>query len=171
MRLWVEIETYAESDKAPSWWYKLRRLIRYGLPFSAFEHSVDEWISVIQKQYYQRKTQEIQTELNFLEGKLSRYNFNDKMKQYAALSLQVFRGKLEEKYRFCPRRTYTLNDLWRQESDFVKDYPIILSTTYSSTSGFHNLFDYLVMDESSQVDIATGALALSGAKRAVIVGI
>ncbi len=31
-------------------------------------------------------------------------------------------------------------------------------------------FDYVIMDESSQVDIATGALAISCAKNAVIVG-
>ena len=31
-------------------------------------------------------------------------------------------------------------------------------------------FDYVVMDEASQVDVATGMLALSCAKKAVIVG-
>lgn len=170
LRLWVEIETYAESGRSPSWWYKLRRLIHYGMPFSTFNNSTEELIFEIQKQYYQKKIQAIQSELDILEGKLSRYNFDAKMKQYSALSLQVFRSKLEEKYRLSPRHTYTLDDLWKQEKNFVKDYPIILSTTYSATSGFHNLFDYLIMDESSQVDIATGALALSGSKRTVIVG-
>ena len=32
------------------------------------------------------------------------------------------------------------------------------------------MYDYLIMDEASQVDIATGALALSSARNAVIVG-
>ncbi len=32
------------------------------------------------------------------------------------------------------------------------------------------LFDYIIIDESSQVDILTGVLALSIAKNAVIVG-
>ena len=31
-------------------------------------------------------------------------------------------------------------------------------------------FDYIIMDEASQVDVTTGALALSCAKNAVIVG-
>ena len=54
----------------------------------------------------------------------------------------------------------------------LSEYPIILSTTFSSRSslGGDIAYDYLIMDEASQVDIATGALALSGAKRAIIVG-
>ena len=49
---------------------------------------------------------------------------------------------------------------------------MILSTTFSSRSSLGNetVYDYLIMDEASQVDIATGALALSCAKNAVIVG-
>ncbi len=32
------------------------------------------------------------------------------------------------------------------------------------------MFDYIIMDESSQVDLITGVLALSVARNAVIVG-
>lgn len=56
--------------------------------------------------------------------------------------------------------------------EFLKNYPVVFSTTYSAfNSKFGNvLYDYLIMDEASQVDIITGVLALSCAKRAVIVG-
>lgn len=49
---------------------------------------------------------------------------------------------------------------------------MILSTTFSSRSSLYSRakFDYAIMDEASQVDIPTGALALSNAKHAVIVG-
>ena len=48
---------------------------------------------------------------------------------------------------------------------------IVLSTTFSSVSSLGNYtYDYLIMDEASQVDIATGALALSSAENAVVVG-
>ena len=49
-----------------------------------------------------------------------------------------------------------------------------MSTTFSSRAtigqGTEFLFDYVIMDEASQVDVVTGALALSCAKNAVIVG-
>ncbi|WP_162511055.1 DEAD/DEAH box helicase [Treponema endosymbiont of Eucomonympha sp.] len=51
-------------------------------------------------------------------------------------------------------------------------YPVILSTTYSLRSSLSSalMYDYVIIDESSQVDLATGALALSCAKKAVVVG-
>lgn len=55
--------------------------------------------------------------------------------------------------------------------EVLKEYPIVLSTTFSSRSSLKDAtYDYLIMDEASQVDVATGALALSCAKNAVIVG-
>src|SRR5690606_6104057 len=53
-----------------------------------------------------------------------------------------------------------------------KDYPVIMSTTYSLRRSLAEnvVYDYVIVDESSQVDLATGVLALSCAKQAVIVG-
>jgi len=47
-----------------------------------------------------------------------------------------------------------------------------MSTTYSLKRCLSDAtsYDYIIIDEASQVDIATGALALSCAKRAIIVG-
>lgn len=49
---------------------------------------------------------------------------------------------------------------------------MVLSTTFSSRNSLYRKakFDYAIMDEASQVDIPTGALALSNAGHAVIVG-
>jgi superfamily I DNA and/or RNA helicase len=67
---------------------------------------------------------------------------------------------------------YTKDDLYYKWGEFLKDYPIVFSTTFASKSAINSnaIFDYVIMDESSQVDIATGALALSCARNAVIVG-
>ena len=64
----------------------------------------------------------------------------------------------------------------KNKEKFLKNqsshYPIILSTTFSARNCVADsmLYDYLIIDEASQVDIATGALALSCAKNVVIVG-
>ena len=67
---------------------------------------------------------------------------------------------------------YTKDDLYYRYGLFLYDYPIVFSTTFASKSAINPnaIFDYVIMDESSQVDIATGALALSCARNAVIVG-
>src|SRR5690606_31941293 len=48
----------------------------------------------------------------------------------------------------------------------------VLSTTHSlrNSTGNSYLYDYLIIDESSQVDVLSGSLALSCAKNVVIVG-
>ena len=54
---------------------------------------------------------------------------------------------------------------------FLEEFPIVLSTTFSAVSSVRNaVYDYVIMDEASQVTVETGALALSCAKNAVIVG-
>ena len=62
--------------------------------------------------------------------------------------------------------------MWKEPYDVLAEYPVILSTTFSSRNSLNSdvVYDYLIMDEASQVDIATGALALSCARNVVIVG-
>lgn len=49
---------------------------------------------------------------------------------------------------------------------------MVLSTTYSikGTLSIDHIYDYLIVEEASQVDLATGALAFSCARNIVIVG-
>lgn len=55
---------------------------------------------------------------------------------------------------------------------FLREFPIIMSTTHSLRSCLLNktTLDLLIVDESSQVDIVTGAESLSCAKSAVLIG-
>ncbi len=70
------------------------------------------------------------------------------------------------------RRIFSEENLWKNPYDVLMEYPVILSTTFSSGNslGAKVMYDYLIMDEASQVDIATGALALACARNVVIVG-
>ena len=69
-------------------------------------------------------------------------------------------------------KLFSEDNLWKEPYDVLAEYPVILSTTFSSRNSLNSdvVYDYLIMDEASQVDIATGALALSCAKNVVIVG-
>lgn len=101
-----------------------------------------------------------------------------KANEHAASDLQSFSKSILyenvfRKFNLRKEQTiYTKDDLYRKWSEFLKDYPIVFSTTFASKSALspNAIFDYVIMDESSQVDIATGALAISCAKNAVIVG-
>ena len=70
------------------------------------------------------------------------------------------------------RPQFTSQELWSKYDVFLKEYPVVLSTTHSIKTSLSPecLYDLIIVDEASQVDVATGVLALSCAKRAVIGG-
>ncbi|WP_242457167.1 AAA domain-containing protein [Treponema zioleckii] len=90
--------------------------------------------------------------------------------------LTTFRSEVAKKYSEKTGRTQFKDgrEIYFNPASFASEYPVILSTTFSSRGtigqGTEFLFDYVIMDEASQVDVVTGALALSCAKNAVIVG-
>ena len=84
---------------------------------------------------------------------------------------------------FCT--TTLIKKLWRQTTNqfsllnykdnianFLHAFPIVLSTTFSLRRCIPTdfMFDYVIIDESSQVDLLAGSIALACAKNAVIVG-
>jgi hypothetical protein len=84
----------------------------------------------------------------------------------------LLKHRLGERYNDRERTLFDEHDLKGKPNEFLREYPIVLSTTFSAitsvTSGF--VFDYMIVDEASQVDLLTGALAMSCAKKLVIVG-
>jgi superfamily I DNA and/or RNA helicase len=86
--------------------------------------------------------------------------------------MQLLKAELCKRYNQLKREPYTVSELRWKSNEFIKDYPVIMTTTYSLRQSLSDklFYDYVIIDEASQVDLATGALALSCAKRAVIVG-
>lgn len=87
--------------------------------------------------------------------------------------MSLFKSSLSEHYKKHKRLNFaTVNELRRCGEEFMKQYPVVLSTTFSARSCIFTdkPYDYIIMDEASQVSIDTGALALTCARNAVIVG-
>lgn len=122
--------------------------------------------------FYSTKQIELTTAIEDLETYLNTVNEN-LLTDLCNHSMIILKNKLARKYAVNQnRKIFNENDLWNNPSEFLKEYPVILSTTFSSRNSLNSdvVYDYLIMDEASQVDIATGALALSCAKNVVIVG-
>lgn len=85
----------------------------------------------------------------------------------------VLKNQIAKRYgNNTERRIFTEDDLWKNSEEVLAEYPVVLSTTFSARNSLNSkiIYDYLIMDEASQVDIATGVLALSCARNVVIVG-
>ena len=173
MKLWQECNGFSEHDRAISFWFKIKSAFIYGISNWAFyQNSLPPIITLLQKLFYQARKSELDKEIDSLETKLTACNAKEKMNELTEWSMYYLHAKLFERYGGkAERAQFTTDDLWRQPNELVKEYPVVLSTTFSSRSCLKGVvYDYLIMDEASQVDIATGALALSGAKNVVIVG-
>jgi superfamily I DNA and/or RNA helicase len=147
--------------------------LKYGINNKAFySYSLDEMIYICQSKYYPIKIDELANRIEFLELSLTNFAFDRKMKEYTEMSMQLLKSELCKRYSELKREPYTISELRQKSNEFIKDYPVIMSTTYSLRKSLSDkiFYDYVIIDEASQVDLATGALALSCAKRAVIVG-
>jgi RecA/RadA recombinase len=173
LTFWVIIENLAIKRKRIGFFRRLIYRIKYGIKVkSLYQNPIDEMILICQLKYYSTKIAELTENINSLEFSLQKFAFDDKLKEFAKMSMQLFKAELFQKYNLKQRENYTIQGLRQKSSDFIKSYPVIMSTTYSLRKSLSEdiTYDYVIIDESSQVDLATGALALSCAKRAVIVG-
>jgi len=129
-------------------------------------------ITLLDWLFYNRRLEELTNEINSLENELSHLDAGALMKSLTDNSMVVLRSALS--HRFNKPRTIiaSTNDLYNSGESVLMEYPVILSTTFSSKMCFNSdtIFDYVIMDEASQVAVDTGLLALTCAKNAVIVG-
>lgn len=174
LKLWNEIQSISETGKKLSWIFKLKSLFFYGISnFKVYKNDISNVITELQDAYYTAKEIELANEINEIENYLQTKNANQMTDDLCIKSMQHLRYVLYSKYGAkISREIFTLEDLWKRNTDFISEYPIVLSTTFSSRSSVCKdaKFDYVIIDEASQVDVSTGALALSCAKNVVIVG-
>ena len=109
--------------------------------------------------------------MNLITSTLESIDINQCTKELRSVSLLLLKSRIAKRYKGDKRQKFTLKNIKTKTEDFLKEYPIVLSTAYSAKSCIspEMVFDYVIMDEASQVDIKTGALTLSCAMNAVIV--
>lgn len=173
MLLWQECELVAEEKRKISLWFKIKNFFEYGVTnFKFYKQDISKVINTFQAKFYETKKTELDDAISDLESYIESENkkLSDTM---CAQSMVVFKNELARRYEGNTiRKKFEEEDLWKNSYEVLKEYPVILSTTFSSTSNLNTnvIYDYLIIDEASQVDLATGALALSCAKNVVIVG-
>jgi len=174
LSLWLEYEQHAERDDKLGLLKKLSIIFRFNRSVLNLFLQVPELvIPYLQSQFYITKMAELQTERAKLEKELANYSFDAKMEELSQKSLQLFQAELAKRYHWQGgRQKFEMKDFRGNATIFNQEYPVVLSTTYSikGTLSIEHVYDYLIIDEASQVDLATGVLAFSCAKNVIIVG-
>ncbi len=182
VRLWQELEKMQEKNLSSNifsfltkpiytYWVNLKlKTLFKGINKGVQVDDLDAFITCIQHQFYGVKEAELVKEIQTLRKALDKYDAKSLMAKLQNDSMCCLRNSLFNRYgNNHVRRVYSLNTI---DKSLVDEYPIILSTTFSARSNFGDkvMFDYVIMDEASQVSSDTGLLAMTCAKNAVIVG-
>lgn len=176
LTLLTEYEHSAEKDDKIGLLKKLTVLFEFGLNrtfLKVFSERPYTAIPYMKWKFYEVKQEKLLNEKLQLEKKLEAYSFEKVMRTLADKSLSFFYAQLHQKYGGkSERNVFESRDFIRIPNEFNREYPVILSTTYSikSALGKNYIYDYIIVDEASQVDLATAVLAFSCVKNIVIVG-
>jgi AAA domain-containing protein/uncharacterized protein DUF2726 len=152
---------------------RIRNYFRYG-SVRALDPEDTRVVLRLQLEFYRKRIAELEQEIGRLEDELRRADFEKLSRQHQELSVQFLHSALAARYRES-RRTRYLADSYRVGptfSEFITDYPALLSTCHSLPSSIANgyLLDYLIIDEASQVNLLLAGLAMSCARRVIVVG-
>ena len=185
MKLWLQYQARSEGDMMTarnalarlierikwSWInFTRKRLLGISSPLDATDDQ--EIVLELQALYLLVRRRELHNRISEIENELNRLDAGDMTTKLTSSSMALLKDALYKKYHSKTRTVYgEVKDLTRRADHVLDQYPVVLSTTFSArTSLPGQTFDYLIMDEASQVSIETGALALTCARNAVIVG-
>lgn len=152
---------------------KLRFVLQYGLfDLNSIHQYSEEFPVYVNHKFYELYIAKIENEILDVESWLASNNEEANLKRFVEASKEIFNAVLFKKYNHLDKATFNVKDYLKQFDDFTKRYPVILSSTLSLHTSIPRgyLFDYLIIDESSQVDIIKSAVCFSCCRNVVVVG-
>ena len=173
MKLLYQCRSRLEQGKQLSFWFRLRWSFTLGWRALKFlQGNLSDIITALEQAYYQAAETRLREELHRETKALDDMNLAEQVRTLTSSSLQILKYVMAQRFSGQVRQIFKIKELKTRSKAFLSEYPVVLSTTYSARNCISPdmVFDYVIMDEASQVDIKTGALALSCATNAVIVG-
>lgn len=171
LRLKNLLSVIAENNKL-SIINKLRFVLQYGLFSKNIRRYSEELPVYVNHKFYELNIANLKNEILDTENWLASNNEEKSLQRFIDVSKEVFNAVLFEKYDHLDNVTFTIEDYRSKFGAFIERYPVILSSTLSLPTSIPKgyLFDYLIIDEASQVDIIKSAICFSCCRNAIVVG-
>ena len=122
--------------------------------------------------FYDKRIQEIDSQIEGIERELERNDKETVERRLKKSSRDVLLDHLQTHYKQIGTKEFTRTTFKHDYQSFLNRYPVVLSTSQSVLNNAPSdfLFDYLIIDEASQGDLLSSVIAMSCAKRVVVVG-
>lgn len=186
MRVWLDYQASVECDKSATksflgrlrsrlkWrWLRFVLQRRLGIRNADSPDNHHRVTLELQARYYLARRRELQKEIASATAALAQSDAKALNDSLSSLSMEVLKDLLFKKYHKRKRTQFcSTPELRAMPQKVLEQYPVVLSTTFAAKTALSSdvVFDYLIMDEASQVSVETGALAMMCAANAVIVG-
>lgn len=171
-----KIKIYLENISKISFWkrHKFKRRLRVKrVKLKINKRNNLSLIYVLNKYFYIAKIKELNEIISDIEDYLKVNNFDKYKKVYEENSLKYFTNHITNLVnKPLDDINMKLENYKQTFDDFIKKFPVILSTTHAILASKDNetIFDYIIFDEASQSDLLSSILAFSAAKNLVVVG-
>ena len=169
---WTELQLLNEQGKVPGIFKRLKYRILYKLSnVKVLKTDPNRAIAYIKKLIYEKRITETSNEIQRIKKHLEDSDPESVSTRLYSASESLLKSKLKKRYSAKKERKIYDDTVWKHPTEFLSEYPVLLSTTFSARNCFKNIiYDYVIVDEASQVDLTCGVLAMSCAKNIVIVG-
>ena len=158
------------SREGPNLIKKIKMLMRFGL-WPKRDFSSSNLVDYFQNRYYKEKLREDKECLKELVEKYTKSKETKAFKEFYLNSKKKLFDCLETKCKSLGDCDFDIQT-YRNSSKFYNHFPVVLSTTHSIQycTQKHRLFDYIIVDEASQVGLTSAVLALAACENVIIVG-
>ncbi len=168
-----ELESVTGIDYKLTILQKVQYFLDFGIyNFNKIEGDALELIKSSYQLFYNQSIELLSSEIAGCELTLQSGNMSQLMERYTEVSESLFKNALGKMDLSLYNQSYTKKEYLKQYRTFKKRYPIATSTTHSLLSSCPKQykFDWVITDESSQVDLMTAYLTMSAANNMVVVG-
>lgn len=163
------VETIYSSDSR-EFAKKIKMLFHLGF-WPNKEFSPLATIDYLQNRFYTERISEMREKQKKLHELLAKEESKNTLFEYQKYSYWKLCNFLKSKFHNIEEKQF-LAKSYRTDPTFLEYFPIVFSTTHSLQFCIPRgiLFDYVIIDESSQVNLTSAFIALASARNAVIVG-
>lgn len=161
------------DDKVTGFFNRVRFLFRFGIiRLKGIAQNKEDAIEYLKNKYYDVKISELNQAKAEKKNYIDSNNLTELLSKQKKLSYDIFKYALQERYKGLNDCNFTARNYRSKFGAFTKRYPVVYSTTHAirSCSGENYLYDCVIIDESSQVDLISAVIAFSMAKKVVLVG-
>ncbi|EAD2765989.1 DUF2726 domain-containing protein, partial [Listeria monocytogenes] len=169
----IDLMTY--NPGIPHLFYRFKYFFKYGIyHMNGIKSELGrmEAINKNRKEYYSDKIEAIKNEIIRSESFLAKNQYESTIKDIELCSKQIFKHNLCIRYQAKNEREFSTDSHKNEFEKFSASFPVILSTCDSIMECISNeqIFDYVVVDESSMASLVPGIFSLAKAKNIIIVG-